>query len=244
MKTKKIPYLGRTLDENVPELKPYLRPGANVLDVGCDPGTITLGVAEAVKPGEVVGIDLDEERGYETLIVDGQPDWEGWMARFWEQSLSPWDDMFRVGVRSDMVSSCFAMPLMLPHREGLVVNTTISTGQTQAGANLFYWLAKIAVNRMELGMAVELKEYNIAVVALAPGWLRTAYILQTYKTDDINAHKVKDLWKSESTEYAGQAVVALATDPNMMERTGQLLVTREMGPEYGFTDVDGRQPPL
>jgi ubiquinone/menaquinone biosynthesis C-methylase UbiE len=56
----KVPYLERTLDEDVPELRPYLRQGAKVLDVGCGPGTITLGVAQAVASGEVVGIDLDE----------------------------------------------------------------------------------------------------------------------------------------------------------------------------------------
>lgn len=35
-----------------------LRPGMRVLDVGCGPGSITLGLAEAVIPGEVVGIDF------------------------------------------------------------------------------------------------------------------------------------------------------------------------------------------
>jgi ubiquinone/menaquinone biosynthesis C-methylase UbiE len=37
---------------------PHLRPGMRVLDVGCGPGSITLGLAEAVSPGEVVGIDF------------------------------------------------------------------------------------------------------------------------------------------------------------------------------------------
>jgi ubiquinone/menaquinone biosynthesis C-methylase UbiE len=37
---------------------PYLRPGMRLLDLGCGPGSITLGLAEAVAPGEVVGVDL------------------------------------------------------------------------------------------------------------------------------------------------------------------------------------------
>lgn len=47
----------RTLDSEIPELKPFLKPGMKVLDVGCGSGTITLEVAKAVNPGTVVGID-------------------------------------------------------------------------------------------------------------------------------------------------------------------------------------------
>ena len=52
----------RTLEQDIPELKDYLHPGAKVLDVGCGYGTITLDVAAVVSPGEVVGIDPSEDR--------------------------------------------------------------------------------------------------------------------------------------------------------------------------------------
>ena len=39
---------------------PYLEPGMHLLDAGCGPGTITVGLAKAVAPGEVTGFDLDE----------------------------------------------------------------------------------------------------------------------------------------------------------------------------------------
>ena len=39
---------------------PHLRPGMQVLDVGCGPGSITLGLAEKVAPGEVVGTDIQQ----------------------------------------------------------------------------------------------------------------------------------------------------------------------------------------
>jgi ubiquinone/menaquinone biosynthesis C-methylase UbiE len=38
---------------------PHLRPGMQVLDCGCGPGSITIGVAETVAPGQVTGIDIE-----------------------------------------------------------------------------------------------------------------------------------------------------------------------------------------
>jgi NAD(P)-dependent dehydrogenase (short-subunit alcohol dehydrogenase family) len=179
--------------------------------------------------------------GYETIT-----DWSSWGAPFWEQPLSRWDVMFRVGLRSHLTASYFAVPLMLSSRRQrrLIVNTTVAMEEVGYAANLFYWLSKVAINRMTDKMAEELKPRRVAVVALAPGWLRTAHILQQYETDDQSAHQVPALQGSESTEYAGRAVVALATDAKVMEKSGCVLRTRELGPEYGFTDVDGRQPQL
>lgn len=51
----------RTLEEDVPELKEFLKPGMKVLDIGCNCGSITEDVANVVRPGEVVGLDPDEQ---------------------------------------------------------------------------------------------------------------------------------------------------------------------------------------
>jgi ubiquinone/menaquinone biosynthesis C-methylase UbiE len=50
----------RTASVSAAFLLPQLRSGMRILDVGCGPGTITLGLAEAVAPGEVVGVDLQQ----------------------------------------------------------------------------------------------------------------------------------------------------------------------------------------
>lgn len=48
----------RTASHDAAFFLPHLRPGMRVLDAGCGPGSITIGLAQAVHPGEVIGVDL------------------------------------------------------------------------------------------------------------------------------------------------------------------------------------------
>jgi hypothetical protein len=45
---------------------------------------------------------------------------------------------------------------------------------------------------------------------------------------------------AESTEYSGRAVAALAADPNVLNKAGELIFVADAAKEYGFTDIDGR----
>jgi ubiquinone/menaquinone biosynthesis C-methylase UbiE len=51
----------RTVSNSAPHLVPHLRPGLDLLDVGCGPGTITVDLAARVAPGRVVGMDRSPE---------------------------------------------------------------------------------------------------------------------------------------------------------------------------------------
>jgi dehydrogenase/reductase SDR family member 1 len=100
-------------------------------------------------------------------------------------------------------------------------------------ANALYGIAKAATDKMTADMAHELQPHGIAVVSLYPGLVRTELVL---------AAGFFDLSNSESPEFIGRAVAALAADPNVRQRSGSVLVAAALGQEYGFTDVDGRQP--
>jgi NAD(P)-dependent dehydrogenase (short-subunit alcohol dehydrogenase family) len=165
-----------------------------------------------------------------------QFDWRAFGAPFWEQPLRHWHGMFVAAVRAHLVASRLAVPLMLPAARGLIVHTTAWDRDRYLG-NLFYDVAKAAVNRMAFGMARELESHRVAVVALAPGFVGTERVLAAFAGAGPLPASL------ESPEYIGRAVVALAGDANVMAKSGRVLTVGQLAPEYGFTDIDGRQLP-
>ena len=159
---------------------------------------------------------------------------------FWEEPLWRWNAMFVAGVRAHYTASRLAAPLMISQRKGVIVNTTF-WDRDKYFAPLPYYLSKTTINRMVYGMALELREHNVAAVALSPGWMRTEAVMADLPP---NGHpSPEDIDRTESVEYIGRAVVALASDPNVMEKSGSVMTVGGLAREYGFTDVDGRQVP-
>ena len=162
---------------------------------------------------------------------------------FWEQSLDQWDGMFTAGVRAHLTASRLAVPLMVPNRRGLIVNTTANLEALPYLPNLFYDLAKSAVARLTWAMAQELREHGIAALAVAPGFMRTERVVEAFRragaVDALNGPG----GPKETTAYLGRAIVALASDAHVIEKSGQLVDVGTLAREYGFTDIDGTQPP-
>ena len=189
---------------------------------------------------------VEKEEGRLDLLVNNA--WGGheaftgvFDAPFWEQPLDQWEAMLDRGVRNHLLASRAAVPSMLRRRAGLVVTTTFWDRGRYVRGNLLYDLAKSAMNRLAFGMAEELRPHGIASVAVSPGWMRTELILAGHRTDEAHWRERPALARTESPRYLGRAVVALAADPRVLERTGQVLRVADLAREYGFTDVDGRQ---
>lgn len=154
-------------------------------------------------------------------------------ARFWEHPFAErWNKMFAAGLRAHFQASCLAAPLMVSHNHGLIISTVAWDHDKYIGS--FYDVAKHAIVRMIFVMGIELRKHNVAAIAVAPGWMRTERML---------ASQPEDLSPTESPEYVGRAVVALASDPRVTEKSGRAFRVGELALEYGFTDVDGRQIP-
>jgi NAD(P)-dependent dehydrogenase (short-subunit alcohol dehydrogenase family) len=147
--------------------------------------------------------------------------------------------MFTAGVRAHLVMSQLAAPLLLARpesdRPGLIASTVAWAFGRPLG-NAVYDVAKASLVRLAYVMAEELRPHRVAAVAIAPGFMRTERVMAAHA-----AHPF-DLSVTESPEYLGRAVAALAGDPDVMRRTGEAVTAGDLARDYGFTDVDGRQP--
>ena len=168
--------------------------------------------------------------GYERMIENGE---FTWMLPFWKQPLWRWDAMFAAGVRAHYVAGCRAARTMVQQREGLIVNVSFWAAQKHLG-NVAYGVSKAATDKLTADMAHELRDHSVAVVSLYPGMVRTEKVME--------AAAYLDLSNSESPQFIGRAVVALASDPNVMQKSGEVLVAAALGQQYGFADIDGKQP--
>jgi dehydrogenase/reductase SDR family protein 1 len=168
--------------------------------------------------------------GYEHFN-DGTEFWKE--KGFWTAPLSRWDKSFQAGVRAHYVASVLAAPMMIQQQSGLIVNISYFAAQRD-DKGVAYAAAKAADDRMATSMAHELREHHVAVVSLYPGLVRTESVMK--------AAEYFDMSNSESPQFIGRAIAALATDPDIMQKSGQILVAAAIAKEYGFRDIDGKQP--
>jgi len=165
---------------------------------------------------------------------------------FWKHSLEDGLMAQKNGILSHIITSHYGAQLMVERRQGLIVEVTDGNGLGYNG-NLYYSLNKNSAILLAYFMSVELQEHNVAVVAITPGYLRSEAMLEskglTEKNwqDGIEEDPIRA--DSETPFYVGRAVAALAADPKVMDKTGRALSSGWLARDYGFTDVDGRQPP-
>ena len=162
---------------------------------------------------------------------------------FWEQSLDEGLKAQINGVHSHLITSYYAIPLLVARRQGLIVEVTDGNHLAYNNCGVFYSLSKTAPILLAHFYSEELRKHNVAAVALTPGWLRSEVMLESKGVTEENwPEAYPDFASSESPFYIGRAVVALAADPNVMAKTGRALSAGWLAREYGFVDIDGRQP--
>ena len=228
-----------TIDETARDVT---RSGGCGIAVRCD-HTLDTEVAELF-------CRIREEQGRLDMLVNNV--WGGYedpacrplpLLPFWEQPLDQWDRMFAAGVRAHIVASRLAVPLMQPRKRGVIVSTTARLDVMPYMPSIFYDLAKYSVARLTWAMAQELRVHGIAALAVAPGFMRTERVVEAFRRAGMEDRLDGPGGPSETPAYLGRAIAALAADPRVIEKSGQVLEAGTLAREYGFTDIDGSQPP-
>jgi NAD(P)-dependent dehydrogenase (short-subunit alcohol dehydrogenase family) len=196
---------------------------------------------------------IDGDHGRLDVLVNDV--WGGeklfeWDTPLWEHDLDAGLRILRLAVETHLVTSHFALPLLIRRPGGLVVEMTDGTrdyNDSRYRVNAFYDLAKASVLRLAFAQAKELEPHGCAAVALTPGWLRSEMMLEAFgvtEADWDQPGKAPPHFAaiSESPRYVGRAVAALAADPDRARRNGGSFSSGELARDYGFTDLDGSQP--
>ncbi|ACY99180.1 SDR family oxidoreductase [Thermomonospora curvata] len=195
---------------------------------------------------------IEREQGRLDVLVNdifGGDHLTEWDTPVWEHSLENGLRVLRLAIDTHIITSHFALPLLLRRPGGLVVEIgdgTTEYNDTHYRVSLFYDLSKVAVNRMAFALAKEIGPRGATAVALTPGWLRSELMLDSYGVTEDNWRdalvKEPHFAISETPAFVGRAVVALAADPEVARWNGQSLSSGQLARVYGFTDVDGSRP--
>jgi NAD(P)-dependent dehydrogenase (short-subunit alcohol dehydrogenase family) len=216
------------------------------------------GIAVAVDHLEAGDVEalvrrIDAESGRLDVLVNDI--WGGellfeWDTPVWEHDLAKGLRILRLAIDTHLITSHFALPLLIRQPGGLVVEMTDGTAEYNAEhyrISVFYDLAKTAAIRLAFAQGKELAPHGCAAVALTPGWMRSEMMLEHFGVTEAN-------WRdgaatdphfaaiSESPRFVGRAVAALAADLDLGRRNGGSFSSGGLAREYGFTDLDGSQP--
>jgi len=202
------------------------------------------------------GVDVlvNDIWGAETL--KGPP--STWNRPLWEHDLEDGLRILRLGVDTHLITSHCLLPLLVTRPGGLLVEVTDGTAEFNAQhyrLSAFYDLAKVSVNRIAFSQGHDLAPFGGVAVAVTPGWLRSEMMLENYGVSEANWRDALDpgrcdggpvapraFTESESPRFVGRGVVALAADPDRARWNQRSASSVQLAREYGFTDVDGRQP--
>ena len=189
---------------------------------------------------------IAESGRIDILVNDiwGGDDLTQWQP-FWTLDSAQGFEMLDRAVRTHILTSRHVAPHMIQRKSGLIVEITDGDHAGYRGT-LFYDLAKTSAIRLAFAMASELAPHGVTALAVTPGFLRSEAMLERMGVTEANwrdaSSKAHGWEASETPNYVGRAVAALAADRNIARKAGKVYASWTLAKEYGFTDSDGSQP--
>jgi len=210
---------------------------------------IAIRVDHAAEPEVVALVErIEREQGRLDILVSSiageDPMMAGWSS-FWRADLTNVEALVRQALLSRLITAKHAAQLMVQRGRGVMVEVTENDLLLSSGSAVAQVL-RVAHKVLAAIYAAELRRHGVVAIAITPGFMRSERVLEHFGVSEANwregAVKDRNFLESESPVFVGRAIVALATDPALRERTGQLFSSWEVAREYGLTDIDGRRP--
>lgn len=211
------------------------------------------GIGIAVRTDHLIAEEVEalfsrvrEETGRLDILVNdiGGEDQAEWHP-IWEADVGQGFAFLDTAVRTHILTNRHGVPLMIEQGSGLIIEITDGDHGGYRGS-LFYDLVKNQVIRLAYALSVELEPKGITALAVTPGFLRSEAMLDNFGVGEDNWRdaigKAKGFSESETPCFVGRAIAALAADPQVHEKSGQVLASWTLAREYGFQDIDGRRP--
>src|ERR1700722_2775395 len=158
---------------------------------------------------------------------------------FWEKPLAASVDLLEVGLRSGLVASYYAAPLLVETGHGLVVFTS-APGAVHYQYGAAYGAHKAGMDKFAADMAVDFRPFGVTAVSIWMGAVLTERLRQIIDRGPELAY-LDDI--AETPEFTGHVIAALAADPDVLAFSGRTLIGAEVARQYGISDRDGRHPP-
>jgi dehydrogenase/reductase SDR family protein 1 len=212
--------------------------GGRAVPVACDHG-------DDEQVSSVFRRIVDEQGRLDLVVNVASPDFSEMVGvPFWELPFEHISRCLEIGPRSNYVTTALAARVMIPQGSGVVINVS-SHGAEGYLLSVPYGAGKAAIDKITRDTALELKPHGVSVVSLWPGLVLTEGLLSHAVVDKDGTTKLHGLDVSfgETPKFNGRAVVALASDPKILDRAGGSYWSSRLAREYGFTEDDGSIPP-
>lgn len=195
---------------------------------------------------------IEREQGQLDILVNdiwGGENMMEWNVPVWEHSLEKGFRMLRLAIDTHIITSHYALPLLIRNPHGLVLEITDGTkayNEEHYRLSLFYDLAKTSILRIAKSLAHELAPYQGTAVSVSPGWMRSEIMLETFGVTEANWQEAlvqePHFAISETPRFIGRGIAALAGDPDAARWNGLSTSSGELAQVYGITDLDGSRP--
>ena len=232
---------------------PYGRPetieetAALVTAAGGEGIPVRVDHAEEAEVRTLVDRVIDERGRLDVLAssVGGEDPGLGAWTPLWSTELGGAAEALRNALLSHLITAAHAARVMKPRGRGLIVEIT-EGDLAYGGGNVLADVVKSALKALAWRIAEEMRPHGVAAVAITPGFLRSERMLEHFGVTEASwrdgGRRDPHFLQSETPLFLGRAVAALAADPGILSRSGELLSSWQAAREYGLTDADGSRP--